>query len=208
MLLTYSLSFVNWPVSSVDVDKTGDNISSELLTEVINPTLAQGWFRLNINDVKKTVEDLSWVKSVKVSRVFPDKLTIKVAEHNAIARWGSTHLISDNGITFIVSNQEKFFDLPLLEMSKENIPKVFAAVLKINHAMKKLHFSRLTTVKFSDKYGWEIVFDNKLLVMFMANDFVVNLDSFIRNYPLILASRKGVAPRLIDMRYYNGAAVI
>jgi cell division protein FtsQ len=75
-------------------------------------------FALDLDALRKSVELLPWVKTATVQRVWPDRLTIEVAERMPIAFVrieGSTQLVDEDGV-FLESKGDgrPGFDFPVL----------------------------------------------------------------------------------------------
>lgn len=208
-MLYYFVISLNWPVSNVNINKQGDNLSASEIIDVISIEVDQGWFGLSLQNINYAVQQLVWVDSVDVSRSFPDVLVLNVVEKQAIARWNSRHLLSSKGKVFVANTSTESLDLPLIEADIADATDVFSALELMQQQLPlsdKLP-DRVTLLKLAFPGGWDVVFDNYLLVRFGGGDFADLWLKFKDYYPQIIASKKDKLPRIVDMHYAKGAAV-
>ena len=86
---------LRFPVSRIDVLGTLDYTDRRTLRERLGPHLALGFHGLDIAAVRREVESLPWVADARVSRVWPDALSIDIDEHTPAARWNGDSLVSE-----------------------------------------------------------------------------------------------------------------
>ncbi|MBV9509258.1 MAG: FtsQ-type POTRA domain-containing protein [Caulobacteraceae bacterium] len=72
---------------------------------------------LDLQAVKRNVEQVGWVKSARVVRLFPDTIVIAVTERDSLAVWqhaGRTVVVDSSGQPIPEADPARFPDLPLV----------------------------------------------------------------------------------------------
>ena len=68
------------------------------MQQVVQRTVQGTLFTVNLKAVKEAVQELSWVQSASVERVWPDGLKVTVIKHNPVAIWEDGRLVSSEGL--------------------------------------------------------------------------------------------------------------
>ena len=116
-------------------------------------------FAFDVADVRSRVEELPWVKSVRVERVLPESLEIKVTERQPYALWqrqGALWLIDNSGAPIIETEPELFTSLPLLV--GEGAPAAVGAFVSILKATPELE-RRITSLIRVGQRRWDLILD-------------------------------------------------
>jgi len=82
------------PVNNVDILGTVDYEDRSELVGVVQKYTGDGFYSLDIDNVRRSVENLPWVAHARVSRVWPSRIQVQVEEHEPAARWNDDSLIS------------------------------------------------------------------------------------------------------------------
>ena len=72
---------------------------------------------LDLQAVRRSVEQVGWVKSAKVVRLFPDTVVIAVTQRQTMAVWqhaGHTVVVDNDGAVISEADPGRFPDLPLI----------------------------------------------------------------------------------------------
>jgi cell division septal protein FtsQ len=82
-------------------------------------TMGQGVsiFRINLNEARKAVESISWVKSAVVTRAYPHRLAVRIVERVPVAfvaMGGQVKLVDADGV-FLEKPDKAGFNFPVLE---------------------------------------------------------------------------------------------
>jgi cell division protein FtsQ len=87
------------------------------LLKALEPYYGKPILEVDLDELKETVENVSWVRSASVGRRLPDTLWLRLEEHRPIARWldGVRQvLVSDAGEVVRIEDAREFRELPLL----------------------------------------------------------------------------------------------
>lgn len=76
----------------------------------------QNLFQLDIGAIEKALRTYPWIKTVEVSRHFPDAVSVKITEHvpEAIVQLGDLYLLDADGDPFKRVQADDNLDLPLV----------------------------------------------------------------------------------------------
>lgn len=92
---------LRFPVTNVDILGTLDYEDRAVLRSLIEAHTDKGFYGLDIDRVRETLESLQWVAHTRVSRVWPGRITVDVEEHEPAARWNNDSLISKREELFV-----------------------------------------------------------------------------------------------------------
>lgn len=192
------------PIRTIQLSGTFENLDQQAVEMVLQPYLGQGFFSLDIHHVKQTLHDRSWVESVSVRRVWPDKLRVAVREKVAVARWDAQHLLSDSASVYR-ADTGAFSHLPLVHAT--NHPPAW--VLKQFHHLQARFRSvdeRLVALRVDSRGALDVELINGLTIKLGRRDIDHKIDRLVSIYLQQILPRREQIQRL-DLRYSNGFAV-
>ncbi len=197
-------------IQSIRID--GELARSSVATIRANAAskLAGSFFTLDLDAAKQAFESVPWVRRAVVSRVWPNRLTVRLQEHRAVALWGEDRLVNSYG---------EVFDANLGDVEDEGLP-VFvgpdgssAAVLSMYTKLAPLFVdvlvARTTRLTLSGRGSWRIELDSGAeLELGRGNDDEVRerTERFLRT--LAQVTQQYQRPLLAaDLRHADGYAV-
>lgn len=193
------------PVGEIIVTGHSQNIEQREILQRIDSVLEQGFWSLDLQAVKTSVEQHPWVRQAFIQRQWPDQLLIGVDEHVPVARWGSDSLLSATGKIFTVDNQAAFVHLPVFIASDS---EVYRVVEVFNYAQSVLAGYELSVVGLegASSKRWALVLDNGMRIEL---GYWEDRDKLRRVNQLFDGFGPGDIDRIssIDLRYPNGLAV-
>lgn len=166
----------------------------------------KGFFSQDIAVVREQIETMPWIKTAVVRKIWPDKLSIALQEHQTVAIW--------NEVDFL-SNEGKVFQLPMEKLVQKNLPVLAGPdyqsdlvlttwyKLEANLKQKGLILKKLSI---DERGSWKATLDNDLVLKLGRGAWQEKLDRFVTIYPQIdIPENKKLD--YIDLRYDVGAAV-
>jgi cell division protein FtsQ len=117
---------------------------------------------INLAEAKTKLEELSWIKSVRVERRFPDTLFIRISEKEPVALWvnqAKTYLLDRDGE--MVETQESHKYKNLLIVTGHNAPQEIGKLVAILEKFPDLK-ARVTTATNLRASRWDIRLDDSL----------------------------------------------
>jgi cell division protein FtsQ len=188
-----------WQISKVKIDAPA-RLGAPIKT-VLTPFLENGWLFLDQHSVEIALKNLPHVETVKIEKIFPDELHLKITEFKPIARWQKTAsdqmwLVSSTGELFKGETKE---NLPLWQ---GNISQLIELKEKFEEArvILETHQLKINTLQINAWGSWQLVLQNGLLIK-IGKDFS-RLQWFIKWYPKLPTNAIS-----FDLRYPHGIAV-
>lgn len=165
------------------------------------------FFTGDLSEVAQSVEQLSWVSSVKVVRDWHKGVVVSVVPRQAVARFGSAHLVDAQGVVFVPANPDDFFD--------QRLASLYGDVHKTKVLMQKLHQLNLwfapvglwvKDVIATPRDTWIVRFGSGLRVVVDSE----NLDEKLFGLSQILGTKQLSVDAIeaVDLRYKNGFSVL
>lgn len=184
------------------------------VTRTVEGALAGNILTANIEDVKKAVESIPWIKSAFVSRLWPDSLYIEVKRHQSVAIWEDGRLVSRDGVLYTSNDEpiERLMQLPAFSGDPQYAPQAVAYLPLFNEVAGSLQ-ARVKAMKVSFRGSWSVVlesehFDSMEIELGRAltrGSPVNHLRQVVDNMPRVVEMLKGY-PEHVDARYRNAFA--
>jgi cell division protein FtsQ len=127
-------------------------------------------FGLDLAGARSRVEQVGWVKSVRVLRLFPDSVVISVDERRLLAVWehaGRVGVIDASGVVAPEADPGKFASLPLVVGDGANLAA--AAILPLIQSRPRLA-GRLDALVRVDDRRWDLRLKGDEIVQLPASD--------------------------------------
>jgi len=117
---------------------------------------------INLPESKSKLEELSWVKAVRIERRLPDTLVIRISEKDPVALWqnkSKTYLLDRDGE--LVEIKEAFKYKELLIVTGHQAPKHVGELVALLEKFPEIK-SRVTAATHLRSTRWDIRLDDKL----------------------------------------------
>ncbi len=177
------------------------------LESLLKQYMGAGFFMLNTEQIRQKVSNFPWVQSVKVTRIWPNKLTVKIIQKKVLGRWAKGGYVDEDGQLFVPSRKPIY--KPEVEFSgdRSQLIKMVALYNQIfgvfNQYGKKIAAEKLdsfgnATIKTTDGQRY----------ILGSEHYAHTITNFFDNYGVIV--KNGPKNKIIedvDMRYDNGFAI-
>jgi cell division protein FtsQ len=194
-----------WPVTRLDVRAEFNHVSAEQIRASVAPHLGEGFFAVNLAEVRAAVAKLPWVERAEARKRWPDSIELVVYEQQPYARWGPDRLINRRGQVFSVAGIEGLQGLPELSGPDDRLDEVLQF-----HADCLREFSGsgliVTAVALSPRGGWKLTLANGAAIEVGREDARDRLKRFLDAWPKLIAGRSDTLA-YVDLRYANGFAL-
>lgn len=198
---------------TVEGDVSHNNVAT--LRANVAPLLRGNFFTLNLAAAREAFEQAPWVRHAVVRREFPNRLRVRLQEHQAVALWGTdsdTRLVNSFGEVFEANVGDVESDgLPRLEGPDDQA----GAVLAMYRALKPLFEPLDLTVdrlSLTARGTWEVGLDNESVVELgrgSEGEITARTQRFVQTLNQV-TSRYGRTPEALvsaDLRHADGYAV-
>lgn len=190
------------------------NNALTLRTNVM-PRLTGNFFTVRLDKVREAFEAVPWVRTAVVHREFPNRLRVRLQEHQPVALWG------DEGGSQLLNQQGQVFEANAGEVEAELLPRLKGPltqsqqVLDMYHALVPvLHSSGMDieVLELSPRGSWRIrTAQGAELELGRGQPQEIRplLQQFLRTLPQVVA-RYGRTPKSLaaaDLRHKHGYAL-
>jgi cell division protein FtsQ len=193
-----------WPMRHLVVTGEFRQVSDTRVRSAVMPLVQDGFFAVDLGDVRATLSKLPWVQRVEVRKRWPDRLEVSLVEYRPLARWGSNRMLSENGELF-PAPKGLGSELPLFEG-----PESRASELMAFHSLARPLFLgsglRVAIVRLSARGSWNLTLSDGCEIEVGRGDPQLRLARFARLMPRIDAADPRELQRA-DLRYTNGFAL-
>ncbi|MCF6225362.1 MAG: cell division protein FtsQ/DivIB [Xanthomonadales bacterium] len=194
-----------WPIKWLDVSGPLQRVSADQIRAVLEPEINGGFFTIDLDRVRAITEGIPWVSSAEARTQFPDTIEVRVLEYTAVAHWGSSQLISEQGVAFTVPAANKIQGLPRLQGPDNQLEAVVTFWQQANKRLGEVSLE-VEDLRLHKRGSWELLLMNNTRVMLGRENVLPRLQRLIANWNQL--TQRGVnIPLSVDLRYTNGFAV-
>ena len=194
-----------WPFRRLEVQAEFSRVSAEQLRAAITRELELGFFAVDLDAVRESVEALPWVESAVVRKRWPDQLELRVVERRAAAVWGDARLVSTAGELFAVPGEVAPDGLPRLAGPEDRAFEVLEFHAAARSAMAGSGHA-VAGAALSSRGSWSLALDNGARIVIGREAPHERLARFVETLPRIAAAPDALWVRA-DLRYANGYAI-
>lgn len=205
-----------FPVNQVDVLGTMDYADRQSLMADIKRHTLQGFYGLDIDSLRQSIESSEWIASARISRVWPERIVINVEEHEPAARWNDDHLISKRLVLFKPHQLERqsadferwsevFRPLPQVLGAQGRHVSLLDAYRVYDQQLGQLGLS-MSLLEEDDRLSQTLTLSSGEQIRLGRNERELRMNRFLDVYERV-KSESEQAPLSFDMRYSNGFAV-
>lgn len=193
------------PIRYVRINGEFRHLSPASLQEAASDVVRGGFFNVNVDTVRAVLMREPWVRDVIVRRVWPDSLSLHVAEQVPVARWADAALLNDAAQIFAPDPATWPSGLPRISGPAgtesallEQYRHMTAALAPLRLKVARVDLNERRSLSLTIEQGPEVVLGRK--------DSMNRFDRFTTVLPgHLLETLARIA--VVDMRYTNGFAV-
>ncbi|MGN1209248.1 MAG: cell division protein FtsQ/DivIB [Duodenibacillus sp.] len=168
----------------------------------------------DIEAVRRSVEELSWVREARVRRLWPDALHVDVVRHRSVAIWDDGRLVSEAGLLFSSNDEpiERLVRLPAFGGDPQYVAQAVHYLTLFEEQARRIG-ARVKGVHITFRGSWSVTLDAErfqsltieLGRALSVNGPVVRLAQVVDNFERVSKMMQGYPDR-IDARYQNAFA--
>ena len=199
------LGGAQWPMRHLSVTGEFRLVDERQVRAAVLPMVRQGFFAVDMEQVRHRIAVLPWVEDAQVRKRWPDRLEVSLTEYRPVAHWGEDRLLAESGALF------KAPDVALPRLPRFDGPESRATEVQTFHGQARAMFLgmglQVSRVELSARGGWQLTLSDGLEIAVGRNDTEHRLARFARLLPKI---RSGSDRQLVraDLRYTNGFALV
>ena len=193
------------PLKSVAVEGEFQYLPKARAMELIEKEIDGDFLQLNLERLKNVLQADPWVEHVYLSRRWPDKLVVKIAEQKPIARWDTNGFLNQRGEIIRVKETDKLSGLPWLQGNEINTREILQQYQDLATLLRSRGLE-IVALKCDNKKSWRLTLKNDVEIAIGREQVMEKLRRFVTVYDKFLSSVWGDV-KAIDVRYSNGVAV-
>ena len=179
---------------------------SDIQSAVVD--IAQGgWFSVDLNQIRQTVEAIPWVEHASIRRIWPATIELNIVEQKPYVRWGAKGLLNLRAESYLPRNGVIPQYLPLLSGPEGSEKQVAKRYVAINKQFKPLNLA-LKGLTLNQRGAWTLLLDNEIRVELGVDQIETKLQRLLNSYPILNNHPEQGKLIKIDCRYPNGLAVL
>lgn len=195
----------------IDGDVTRNSVSTIRANAM--PHVAGNFFTVDLVATKRAFEAVPWVRQAIVSRIFPNRLAVRLEEHRAVALWssetGEDRLVNSFGEVFEANPGDVEDDaLPTLEGPQGSSQRLWALWRRLAPAFEPLGV-RIETLAMSTRGSLRAELDSAAVVEIgrgTDDELVERTRRFVATVPQVIAQHQRPLVHA-DLRHNEGYAV-
>ena len=198
------------------IEVTGDTSFTNVgaLEKTLWEKLNGNYFFADLDPMRAAVEEVPWVASAKVERLWPDTIRVEIEKRRPIAIWGGTRLISDRGEIFALKNLDtpEAQGLPSFSGPDAMAHEVVEMYGPLSVTVEKLG-AKIRDLSVTDRGSWSVVIEGGDIPSTKIELGRNTRDSRVQDRLELVAAHyqevsrmMGGPPGSIDARYVNAFA--
>lgn len=198
-------SVLSQPVDRVAITGTLQHVDKNVLIEQLKPMLNGGFVLLDLDAIRKQLEQEPWIDQVRVVRRWPNQVLVDIREQQPIARWGQAGFLNHRGQLFEPKVVPKVNSLPLLDGPSGESEQVMNNFRSLTELLRQRNL-QLYSLLLDERGNWVAVLEGDVKITLGQDQIMSKMRRFMRSYQhALVADFERVES--IDMRYSNGLAV-
>jgi cell division protein FtsQ len=191
-----------FPISTVEVSGELDHVSRQQVELIVEEHLTGNFFTLDLKKTRDAFEKLPWTRNVSVRRHWPSTLSVKIEEHQALARWGDIALVNTYGELFHGASDA---ELPVFYGAGNAVKEVTEQYVRFGRILNQTDM-KIAQITLLPRRAWEIKTDKNVLLSLGRENMSARLNQFADAYQTVLR-HLNTTIQYADLRYPNGFAV-
>ncbi|MCY7314291.1 MAG: cell division protein FtsQ/DivIB [Rubrivivax sp.] len=206
-----------FPIRGIQLDGELARNSVPTIRANAAPRLAGNFFSVDLQAGRRAFEAVPWVRRAVVRRVWPDRLAVRLEEHQAAALWDASG--DDNGNELrLVNRQGEVFDANVGDVEDDGLPTLAgpdgsaAAMLALVQRLQPVLAGQgmvITRLHLSGRGSWRAELDSGAAIELgrgTEEELMARSERFVRT--LTAATERWHAPLVsADLRHAGGYAV-
>ena len=198
------LPYADRPIAKISVEGDLSYVSQQAVQQRIEPFATASFFGVDLPGMRHELEQMPWIASAQVRRVWPDQLLVRLEEHLPIARWGDEALLNNQGKAFAPKEQANYQHLPQLYGPKRAQQQVMQQYQVLSQMLRPLGFS-VVRLELRERGSWFLSTGQGIELLLGRDHLVEKMRRFSAIYDRALKVQQTNIAR-IDLRYANGLA--
>lgn len=192
-------------IESVAITGELANTNGSEIEAAIDQLVENDYFSIKLGAIKAVLEELPWIKTVDVRRIWPNSILININEKQAVAYWQNKELLSADAESFNPKEIKSIGHLPNLSGPEDKAEFVMNNYHQMNRILRTVGLN-IESLHLEDRYSWQLVLSNNITVRVddkKSLEKIKNMVSLLKR----VSEEELKEIKSIDLRYENGMAL-
>jgi len=204
IFINYNFLFNDQKVREVVTIGNIEYSNQKILYDKLNQLIGQEIYKINLRNLKKNLENDSWIKYAQISIQKPDILDIEIIEFQPVYIWNNDVYIDQEG-EIIISKKMPIQDILKLSSNISDHQETYQIFIKIQTILSLINLNVLQVERDLDLLK---IHTNKYNFLVSFGIFERKLKEFVTIYDQFSSKSKNLRDiKNIDLRYPTGFAV-
>lgn len=199
------LPYADRPIAKISVEGDLSYISQQSVQRRIEPFVSASFFSVDLLGMRHELEQMPWIASAEVRRVWPDQVMVRLEEQLPIARWGDEALLNNQGQAFAPKELAHYEHLPQLYGPQRAQQQVMQQYQVLSQMLRPMGFT-VSRLELRERGSWFLSTGQGIELLLGRDHLLEKIRRFGAIYGKALKEQKENIAR-IDLRYANGLAV-
>ncbi|MHC8441143.1 MAG: cell division protein FtsQ/DivIB [Candidatus Eutrophobiaceae bacterium] len=195
-----------FPVREVVVFGELRQVNANEVASKVHSWLGKGFFKEPIMEIRQRLLVAEpWIDELRIERVWPGAMHVRVREHKLLARWGECGVLSERDKLFFVSCASLPEDAPRL-YGGSDVHRIMLGRLRTLQGVLWGSGVSVSILRLSERRSWDFKLNNGMSVMlgkYHVDERLQRFTDLLRNGTLHGLGRI----ETLDLRYPSGFAV-
>ncbi|RUO80077.1 cell division protein DivIVA [Idiomarina tyrosinivorans] len=192
------------PLDQLSVQGELRYVQPEQVRAALNRGTIGSFFSADVNALRQRVEQLPWVATASLRKVWPDRLSVYVVEQQPVAHWNHDRLLNEQGQVFKAA-VTKDHALPSLYGPEDAVAETLQRYRELQSLLSINGFA-IDALRLSPRFAVNIVLTNGIELRLGREAAGERVKRFIDVYETI-KKQSDKAIDYVDCRYDTGVAV-
>jgi cell division protein FtsQ len=193
------------PIQQVQVKGELRYLDKQSLYKNIAGLANAGFFNVDVRALKQAAEDMPWVDTASVRRIWPDTLRIDIREQIPLARWQDGGMVNRHGDVVMVAAMDALNGLPMFSGPEGTAKMLAQRYQSLSVPLAKIELA-VAALTLSERRAWQVSLNNGMQLLLGRATQDAQLSRFVSAYSSVLAEKRE-SIQSVDLRYTNGFAV-
>lgn len=193
------------PFNKISVVNTSQYVDTKLINHVVAQNLDGGFFSLDIKRLQLSLQQLPWISSVAIRKVWPDKLNVIIVPEQPVACWNDSGVIDQYGQLFFPPKSTIPADLPRLNGPSDAVNDVYSLFQLVRTDLSLINL-KVTMLSLSERRSWKLRLNNGVTVVLGRAAVQQRIKEFVQLYPKVVMGKEARIDS-VDLRYPDGVAI-
>ena len=205
LIFGFIYTSINQPLTSIKIEGDLKRVSTKRVDSIVSEIMNQGFLTINQSKYKDRLENIDWVKSVRINKEWPNKINILLIEDDVVGLWNQKLLLNSSGELYNLDQRIVPKELIQFSGPDDRVNDVYEKFNIYNNELVTRGIL-IEKIELNLRGSWEITIRPSITIKLGGEDtqerferFLTILDqSLLENFEII---------SYIDLRYTEGFSI-